>query len=431
MVERGIPTQQPLQFIQTQKDLTPEIFKTYFIPYTTYNKELFVKTLKMVSVGDYYKAIEKRSTLYFKIISMYKVPLNIDELIQLNFSHEIVELICNQIPQKTPNDLNLDYLSFWYFYLALGTRHDVFFTIEVIIYFHRLFLFPPYVLCQLLPPVKYIQEIPPRVVIDIFQYEHFACLLPLHLYQVLHGNLIVPVTLLVQPCLVHFAKNFTKNSGLCERLSFDFFPLSLVDPLIHLLPRKEAPKFQTASQKRTINDVLQNLPPCIYLIHAKASHGEQMKYDARRQIVVFFKNAGVELNEAMEYMRARLDVMRGKEKKQLEYFVEHCYGMRGNHIDFKPDLCKNLMSQSMCIGGLHGCILCKRQYNNEFRKKSLESYLEYIGVEMSDKEMVELLQMEECSACAQLLNMSSRGVGDIEEINSPNLFCEYKISKKV
>ncbi|BFU19331.1 hypothetical protein CL6EHI_008590 [Entamoeba histolytica] len=393
--------------------------------YKEFDQSIFIQLIHSYKRSEFYDIIEKRTYIYFTILKKYQLPMENEDLMKVQVYKELIHLISENLPLTTIKEIQLDHLSYYYFYLTFHSRKDIFDNIESIIFLHRLYLTSPFNHFSLLQCKNIIQT--SSIPLVEVPFQKISQLLPLYKYRLKNGYLLIPSNELIYGCFIYCIFNPLKQPKFIDLLLLRNEPPFLLQPLLSVLPKT---KQQTIlDNTRELSVVLSKLPACMYHIHSLSSGKYQMKYDTRRQIVIFLKNAGVDANVCMEYMRQRVDLMRGKEKKQLEYFVQHCYGLKGSHINFSPEKCKSIQQMNIKPGEVCGCIFNSKQYKESERLKWLKDYMNYLNIpvnlQLSLSQKFFSLSPNQC--CSELLKYSCSSVDvDIEDISYPNWFLQEK-----
>lgn len=410
-------------FYRTNEEWVTKQYKRFQI-YETFSVERFRFIRSAVTTTDFYQAVERRVFVYSRVLEYVNLPLTKDDLLNVKISKRIARLVSQQLPLTTCHDRMLDSLSHDYLLVSLHMRPDIFLCLESIIYLHRLSMVPPYTHFQLLEGAVVLpkQREVPLVAVPL---EGLYAFLPKRMYSLKGGYLQIPSTQLVLACYCRFIFLSQFQTHFKDLVIFCQEPPLLVQPFMETLPRK--PQQIVTEEERELSQVLTKLPPCMYHIHQEAEAGRQMQYDARKQIVIFMKNAGIDVHVCADYLRQRVAKMRGKEKNSLEYFVYHCYGLKGNHINFGPESCHTIQGTPIKAGQFHGCILNSGQYNERDRREWLLHFLNDVHYQQLTEQLVdELLSMSPCSCCAKLLAFSCGTTEDIEDISYPNWFVQEK-----
>lgn len=167
----------------------------------------------------------------------------------------------------------------------------------------------------------------------------------------------------------------------------------------------------------SINSVINYLPPCINLIIKKANTENHLKYTDRQTLILFLKDAGVPLQNCIDYLRSVFKVTKEVFDKEYLYSIRHNYGQEGKKATYKSYSCNKIINNSVDTQ----CVSCPFK-----RKSNLKEYFSNNNLEIED--LNELFKNENYqNNCTALLGKIIKKEIN-EPINTPIEF--FKVYKK-
>ncbi|KAL7712989.1 DNA primase large subunit [Entamoeba marina] len=372
--------QNTIKFIQCYEDIIEIEKQPPLSYYKKFERDEFIRLRETLTTAQLLDAVSKRVYIYYYLLNHYSLPLTSQELLVQQPIIDLLPIIAKTLPLRSTLDRVIDVVSHDYLYLSFHSRQDIFHSLETLLFFHRLYLTTPLHHYKLLPNPHITNNPPflnltPHELVSInFQYVY--PLLSLREFVLNKGFFYIPSNQLITPCLCMYAFKHVIKPKLGDVALLGFQHNVLLEKFFSVIPKPR----QTiiSDDPRSIQDILKVLPPCIYHIHTMASEGFQMRYEARKQIVIFMKNAGVSVEECTEYMRKRLTKMRtdSSEKKAIRILY--------TNINFQPMSCSAIQNIPMKSGEFHGCILNDDQYKKDVIDEWIQRFLIHNGCNSND-----------------------------------------------
>ncbi|PFH35469.1 DNA primase, large subunit [Besnoitia besnoiti] len=185
---------------------------------------------------------------------------------------------------------------------------------------------------------------------------------------------------------------------------------------------------ETAEDRLTpqnVKDVWRSsFPPCMRRLYGAYVRDHHMRHSGRLQLWLFFKGAGMKLEENLQLNRALWQDSH-KFDREHSYTLRHIYGQEGKRADYPPLSCSKIISgggmlQTPGVGDFHGCPF------KHFDKPQLQKLLSDFG--LSFNQALPILKYRDTNeyqlACKEFFMQThpeseGEGVG-----NHPNHFYE-------
>ncbi|ESS29921.1 DNA primase, large subunit [Toxoplasma gondii RUB] len=190
--------------------------------------------------------------------------------------------------------------------------------------------------------------------------------------------------------------------------------------------RKDA--VETAEDRLTpqnVKDVWRSsFPPCMRRLFGAYMRDHHMRHSGRLQLWLFFKGAGMKLEENLQFNRALWQDAQ-KFDREHSYTLRHIYGQEGKRADYPPLSCSKIISgggmlQTPGVGDFHGCPF------KHFDKPQLQKLLTEFG--LSFNQLLPVLKYKDTNeyqlACREFFMQTHPGSEGEGVGNHPNHFYE-------
>lgn len=162
----------------------------------------------------------------------------------------------------------------------------------------------------------------------------------------------------------------------------------------------------------SVNSLAESFPPCMVNTYSMLHEQHHLKYEARKQLILFLKNIGLSNEDMINLIKDHSEQIMSFEeykRKKYEYFIRHLYGLEGSNIQYKCDNCASIISNKFEFGSSYGCPLT--QVN------STEPYLLDCDTNETNEVLSQIKLGSPRRACALLLNIR---VGEFQQISIEN-----------
>ncbi|ELP85350.1 hypothetical protein EIN_086020 [Entamoeba invadens IP1] len=174
---------------------------------------------------------------------------------------------------------------------------------------------------------------------------------------------------------------------------------------------------------------LQVLPPCIYKIIRHMKIQDNIMFDARHQMGVFFYHTGLPLSCWIRFLYSHpAMVEKIKKESAIEYYFRYCYGTKGMKIIEPAWSCCQTMQVQSQMNHYHGCPFDLEKHSGWQLKVELRAYLnEWKKVKEFDVESLldEIYTLavngQRQKICGRLCEWAT---GDHVKIIAPNQFTQ-------
>eukprot|EP00922_Rhytidocystis_sp_ex-Travisia-forbesii_P065797 GHVS01097731.1.p1 GENE.GHVS01097731.1~~GHVS01097731.1.p1 ORF type:complete len:585 (-),score=88.98 GHVS01097731.1:144-1736(-) len=123
-----------------------------------------------------------------------------------------------------------------------------------------------------------------------------------------------------------------------------------------------------------INKVyVRSFPPCMRRLYAQYLHDHHLRHGGRQQLWLFFKGAGMTMEENLQTNRQMWQDP-SKFDKEHKYNIRHLYGQEGKRVNYPPLACNSIISPPQVPGpqDFHGCPF--RHFDEDPLKRLMYSY---------------------------------------------------------
>ncbi|CAD8210212.1 unnamed protein product [Paramecium octaurelia] len=174
-----------------------------------------------------------------------------------------------------------------------------------------------------------------------------------------------------------------------------------------------------------------HFPLCMEYLIDRLEVNHHLKHSGRQQIQLFFKSAGMKVNEAIKYMKMQFQQKISEQdfNKNYLYNIRHNYGLEGKRENYQCYSCSYNMKQNPGNDEYHGCPI------KNFNSDVLEKYLKSKSYEETDiKKIIELKKGNHFQlACTEIWHLKNKGNQTGLIIDNPIVFYRESLNhhKKV
>ncbi|CBZ50200.1 putative DNA primase, large subunit [Neospora caninum Liverpool] len=167
-----------------------------------------------------------------------------------------------------------------------------------------------------------------------------------------------------------------------------------------------------------------SFPPCMRRLFGAYMRDHHMRHSGRLQLWLFFKGAGMKLDENLQFNRALWQDAQ-KFDREHSYTLRHIYGQEGKRADYPPLSCSKIISgggmlQTPGVGDFHGCPF------KHFDRPQLQKLLSEFG--LSFNQLLPVLKYKDTNeyqlACREFFMQTHPGSEGEGVGNHPNHFYE-------
>ncbi|CAD8122142.1 unnamed protein product [Paramecium sonneborni] len=172
-------------------------------------------------------------------------------------------------------------------------------------------------------------------------------------------------------------------------------------------------------------------PLCMEYLIDKLEVNHHLKHSGRQQIQLFFKSAGMKLNEAIKYLRMQFQQKISEQDfdKNYLYNIRHNYGQEGKRENYQCFTCAYNMKQNPGNDEYHGCPI------KSFNSDALEKYLKFKNYQETDiKKVLDLKKQNHFQlACTEIWHAKNKNSQVNIIIDNPVVFYRESLNhhKKV
>jgi len=207
-----------------------------------------------------------------------------------------------------------------------------------------------------------------------------------------------------------------------------------------------------SEEKRLIGDLEDihkesqtDFPPCMEMLVLHLEREGHLKHGGRMALGLFLKEAGLEMEEALEFWKRGFSkkISSADFEKNYAYNIRHNYGREGKRTSYTSYGCTKLLSLVPTAGDPCGCpfklfdrntlkvFLQRKKLEKEMRQPSFD---ELISTEHLDSAIERILDLKENKhyqvACADYLNAKKEAVVIERPVSSPIEFLKESKAKE-
>lgn len=97
-----------------------------------------------------------------------------------------------------------------------------------------------------------------------------------------------------------------------------------------------------------LNTIIEKSPLCILFIIERMKKEKHLKFNDRQILIRFFKDAGLKVNECIEFFRNNFSCDPVRFEREFVYSIRHNYGLEGKRANYKTFTCLQIVKMGFC-----------------------------------------------------------------------------------